>query len=60
MCYYCGFGNFVTGGEQKQGIDIKYDLKLTNGHSFWTKHFSADEFGWYTKFQITIYLLSLT
>uniref|UniRef100_H2ZAC8 GPR180/TMEM145 transmembrane domain-containing protein n=1 Tax=Ciona savignyi TaxID=51511 RepID=H2ZAC8_CIOSA len=28
-----------------KGIDLKYSVKLTNGHSFWTEHFSADEFG---------------
>lgn len=27
------------------GIELDYKLQLTNGESFWTKHFSADEFG---------------
>ncbi|XP_076135731.1 transmembrane protein 145 [Alosa pseudoharengus] len=30
------------GGE---GLLLEYELKLTNGQSFWTQHFSADEFG---------------
>uniref|UniRef100_A0A8C5CGX4 Transmembrane protein 145 n=1 Tax=Gadus morhua TaxID=8049 RepID=A0A8C5CGX4_GADMO len=30
------------GGE---GLQLEYEMKLTNGQSFWTKHFSADEFG---------------
>uniref|UniRef100_A0AAY4ALA5 Transmembrane protein 145 n=1 Tax=Denticeps clupeoides TaxID=299321 RepID=A0AAY4ALA5_9TELE len=27
------------------GLQLEYELKLTNGQSFWTQHFSADEFG---------------
>nr|XP_005999202.2 PREDICTED: transmembrane protein 145 [Latimeria chalumnae] len=27
------------------GLELEYELNLTNGNSFWTKHFSADEFG---------------
>ncbi|XP_043936721.1 transmembrane protein 145 isoform X2 [Protopterus annectens] len=27
------------------GLELEYEMKLTNGQSFWTKHFSADEFG---------------
>ncbi|XP_076801644.1 transmembrane protein 145-like isoform X2 [Clavelina lepadiformis] len=27
------------------GIDLTYEMKLTNGHSYWTEHFSADECG---------------
>ncbi|GLD72112.1 transmembrane protein 145, partial [Lates japonicus] len=27
------------------GLQLQYEMKLTNGLSFWTKHFSADEFG---------------
>ncbi|KAK1151842.1 transmembrane protein 145 isoform X1 [Acipenser oxyrinchus oxyrinchus] len=27
------------------GLELEYEMKLTNGNSFWTKHFSADEFG---------------
>ncbi|CAB1333993.1 unnamed protein product [Coregonus sp. 'balchen'] len=30
------------GGE---GLQLEYEMKLTNGQSFWTQHFSADEFG---------------
>ncbi|CAG6014887.1 unnamed protein product [Menidia menidia] len=30
------------GGE---GLHLEYEMKLTNGQSFWTQHFSADEFG---------------
>ncbi|XP_069041432.1 transmembrane protein 145 [Lepisosteus oculatus] len=30
------------GGE---GLELEYEMKLTNGQSFWTRHFSADEFG---------------
>ncbi|XP_059920152.1 transmembrane protein 145 [Gadus macrocephalus] len=30
------------GGE---GLQLEYEMNLTNGQSFWTKHFSADEFG---------------
>ncbi|KAJ8376973.1 hypothetical protein SKAU_G00075530 [Synaphobranchus kaupii] len=30
------------GGE---GLQLEYEMKLTNGKSFWTRHFSADEFG---------------
>ncbi|KAL2084239.1 hypothetical protein ACEWY4_019757 [Coilia grayii] len=27
------------------GLQLEYELKLSNGQSFWTQHFSADEFG---------------
>ncbi|XP_066528431.1 transmembrane protein 145 isoform X2 [Hoplias malabaricus] len=27
------------------GLQLEYEMKLTNGQSFWTQHFSADEFG---------------
>uniref|UniRef100_A0AAV2MAK1 Intimal thickness related receptor IRP domain-containing protein n=1 Tax=Knipowitschia caucasica TaxID=637954 RepID=A0AAV2MAK1_KNICA len=27
------------------GLQLEYEMNLTNGKSFWTKHFSADEFG---------------
>uniref|UniRef100_A0A3Q3ECX5 Transmembrane protein 145 n=1 Tax=Labrus bergylta TaxID=56723 RepID=A0A3Q3ECX5_9LABR len=27
------------------GLRLEYEMKLTNGQSFWTQHFSADEFG---------------
>uniref|UniRef100_UPI00398EBCDF transmembrane protein 145 n=1 Tax=Pristiophorus japonicus TaxID=55135 RepID=UPI00398EBCDF len=27
------------------GLELQYEMKLTNGRSFWTKQFSADEFG---------------
>uniref|UniRef100_A0A8D3CJZ2 Transmembrane protein 145 n=1 Tax=Scophthalmus maximus TaxID=52904 RepID=A0A8D3CJZ2_SCOMX len=30
------------GGE---GLQLEYEMKLTNGQSLWTQHFSADEFG---------------
>ncbi|XP_063108911.1 transmembrane protein 145 isoform X4 [Cavia porcellus] len=30
------------GGE---GLQLEYEMVLTNGKSFWTRHFSADEFG---------------
>ncbi|KAM6298476.1 transmembrane protein 145 [Podargus strigoides] len=30
------------GGE---GLELEYEMVLTNGKSFWTRHFSADEFG---------------
>uniref|UniRef100_A0A3B4WDW0 Transmembrane protein 145 n=1 Tax=Seriola lalandi dorsalis TaxID=1841481 RepID=A0A3B4WDW0_SERLL len=26
------------------GLQLEYEMKLTNGQSFWTQHFSADEF----------------
>ena len=35
----------MIGGIKGEGIEIEYELKLTNGHSYWTEHFSADEFG---------------
>lgn len=30
---------------QGDGLRLEYEMKLTNGQSFWTQHFSADEFG---------------
>ncbi|KAM8791085.1 transmembrane protein 145 isoform 2-T2 [Rhynchonycteris naso] len=27
------------------GLQLEYEMVLTNGKSFWTRHFSADEFG---------------
>ncbi|XP_072776887.1 transmembrane protein 145 isoform X3 [Taeniopygia guttata] len=27
------------------GLELEYEMVLTNGDSFWTRHFSADEFG---------------
>ncbi|XP_048355412.1 transmembrane protein 145 isoform X2 [Sphaerodactylus townsendi] len=27
------------------GLELEYEMILTNGKSFWTRHFSADEFG---------------
>ncbi|XP_016141725.1 transmembrane protein 145-like [Sinocyclocheilus grahami] len=27
------------------GLQLEYEMTLTNGQSFWTQHFSADEFG---------------
>ncbi|CAH2318809.1 transmembrane 145 isoform X2 [Pelobates cultripes] len=27
------------------GLQLEYEMTLTNGKSFWTRHFSADEFG---------------
>ncbi|TKS82324.1 Transmembrane protein 145 [Collichthys lucidus] len=27
------------------GLRLEYEMELTNGQSFWTRHFSADEFG---------------
>ncbi|KAK7147361.1 hypothetical protein R3I94_010012 [Phoxinus phoxinus] len=27
------------------GLQLEYEMTLTNGQSFWTEHFSADEFG---------------
>uniref|UniRef100_A0A8C5DKQ7 Intimal thickness related receptor IRP domain-containing protein n=1 Tax=Gouania willdenowi TaxID=441366 RepID=A0A8C5DKQ7_GOUWI len=27
------------------GLQLEYEMKLTNGQSFWTQHFSADQFG---------------
>ncbi|KAJ8289820.1 hypothetical protein GJAV_G00005710 [Gymnothorax javanicus] len=27
------------------GLQLEYEMTLTNGQSFWTRHFSADEFG---------------
>ncbi|KAK3541524.1 hypothetical protein QTP86_028648 [Hemibagrus guttatus] len=27
------------------GLQLEYEMKLTNGQSFWKQHFSADEFG---------------
>ncbi|KAM3873276.1 transmembrane protein 145 [Diretmus argenteus] len=31
--------------EKGEGLQLEYEMKLTNGQSFWTEHFSADEFG---------------
>lgn len=30
---------------QGEGLQLEYEMTLTNGQSFWTQHFSADEFG---------------
>lgn len=30
---------------QGDGLQLEYEMTLTNGQSFWTQHFSADEFG---------------
>lgn len=30
---------------QGDGLQLEYEMTLTNGQSFWTEHFSADEFG---------------
>ncbi|XP_060222393.1 transmembrane protein 145 isoform X4 [Meriones unguiculatus] len=30
---------------QGEGLQLEYEMVLTNGKSFWTRHFSADEFG---------------
>lgn len=32
-------------GPQGDGLQLEYEMVLTNGKSFWTRHFSADEFG---------------
>ncbi|NWZ97450.1 TM145 protein, partial [Nesospiza acunhae] len=38
----CSSGrSFRSGG----GLELDYEMVLTNGDSFWTRHFSADEFG---------------
>lgn len=34
-----------AGDLQGDGLQLEYEMKLTNGQSFWTQHFSADEFG---------------
>uniref|UniRef100_A0A8K9WVB1 Transmembrane protein 145 n=1 Tax=Oncorhynchus mykiss TaxID=8022 RepID=A0A8K9WVB1_ONCMY len=31
--------------QKGEGLQLEYEMKLTNGQSFWTQHFSADEFG---------------
>ena len=38
----CLFLSFPLQGD---GLQLEYEMKLTNGQSFWTQHFSADEFG---------------
>nr|XP_002124065.2 transmembrane protein 145-like [Ciona intestinalis] len=42
--WYIAISNCKS-GQLGKGIDLTYQVKLTNGHSFWTEHFSADEFG---------------
>lgn len=34
-----------TASPQGDGLQLEYEMVLTNGKSFWTRHFSADEFG---------------
>ncbi|XP_059423874.1 transmembrane protein 145-like [Carassius carassius] len=36
------FGHLQKAGD---GLQLEYEMTLTNGQSFWTQHFSADEFG---------------
>ncbi|KAL4657663.1 hormone-sensitive lipase-like [Arapaima gigas] len=38
-------GPLPSGLHQGDGLQLEYEMKLTNGQSFWTQHFSADEFG---------------
>ncbi|XP_077967846.1 transmembrane protein 145-like [Styela clava] len=42
--WYIAISN-CEAGAKGNAIDIEYEMKLTNGFSFWTEHFSADEFG---------------
>ncbi|PWA20596.1 hypothetical protein CCH79_00011584 [Gambusia affinis] len=46
---YCAVMAAVTDVTDSQpqgdGLQLEYEMKLTNGQSFWTQHFSADEFG---------------
>ncbi|MPC34657.1 Transmembrane protein 145 [Portunus trituberculatus] len=30
--------------ESSKGLEMRYKLTMTNGYSYWYKHFSADEF----------------
>ncbi|XP_042227156.1 transmembrane protein 145-like isoform X2 [Homarus americanus] len=34
----------VSNCESTKGLELSYRLTMTNGYSFWDKHFSADEF----------------
>jgi len=43
-------------GKKGKGVDLLYQVKLTNGHSFWREHFSADEFGKACFCQIAVFL----
>ncbi|XP_064155257.1 transmembrane protein 145 isoform X4 [Anguilla rostrata] len=36
---------YTWSGCMGDGLQLEYEMKLTNGQSFWTQHFSADEFG---------------
>nr|XP_030729988.1 transmembrane protein 145 isoform X2 [Globicephala melas] len=36
---------YAWSGCQGDGLQLEYEMVLTNGKSFWTRHFSADEFG---------------
>ncbi|XP_059987431.1 transmembrane protein 145 isoform X4 [Lagenorhynchus albirostris] len=36
---------YAWSGCQGDGLQLEYEMVLTNGKSFWTQHFSADEFG---------------
>uniref|UniRef100_A0A3Q0RUP0 Transmembrane protein 145 n=1 Tax=Amphilophus citrinellus TaxID=61819 RepID=A0A3Q0RUP0_AMPCI len=38
----CKGGRSFRSGD---GLQLEYEMTLTNGKSFWTQHFSADEFG---------------
>uniref|UniRef100_A0A8W4F9B8 Transmembrane protein 145 n=1 Tax=Sus scrofa TaxID=9823 RepID=A0A8W4F9B8_PIG len=38
----CSSGRSFRSGD---GLQLEYEMVLTNGKSFWTRHFSADEFG---------------
>ncbi|XP_066281004.1 transmembrane protein 145-like isoform X2 [Branchiostoma lanceolatum] len=34
----------ISSCDSKNGLNIQYEMTLTNGNGYWTKHFSADEF----------------
>ncbi|XP_022441270.1 transmembrane protein 145 isoform X5 [Delphinapterus leucas] len=47
FCFLSDYGrlDFRFRYPEGDGLQLEYEMVLTNGKSFWTRHFSADEFG---------------
>lgn len=45
ITHRCLTNGGISPHSQGDGLQLEYEMKLTNGQSFWTQHFSADEFG---------------
>ncbi|RXN30427.1 transmembrane protein 145-like [Labeo rohita] len=43
--WYIALSKCGVSADTGDGLQLEYEMTLTNGQSFWTQHFSADEFG---------------